>query len=301
MTERRVAIIGGGWAGLSAAVTLADAGCRAIVFETARLLGGRARRVEFDEREVDNGLHILLGAYRQTLAVIDKVGASAGLLRLPLQLHIADRFDLACPRWPAPLHLIAGLLGARGLSWRDRVAAVTFMRRLQRMRYRTAPGQTVDMLLDQHRQPPALRRLLWEPLCVAALNTPSRIADAQVFLAVLREGLDGPTGSSDLLLPTTDLSKLFPEPAADYVAARGGTIRTGTPVRGLRPLADRFTVATATGHEDFAAVIVAVDAPRVGTVLGNIDALRPVVDAAARLDHGPIASVYLQYPPETTL
>ena len=82
---RHYAVIGAGWAGCAAAVALAAGGHRVSLFEAARTLGGRARRVELDDRALDNGQHILLGAYRSTLALMKQVGVdpASALMRLP--------------------------------------------------------------------------------------------------------------------------------------------------------------------------------------------------------------------------
>ena len=103
----RVAVIGGGYAGMAAAVALVDAGHEVTVFETSRVLGGRARKVEIDGHTVDNGQHILIGAYRDTLALMQKVGVDEkqALLRLPLTLRYPD-FHLQTPQLPAPLRSI---------------------------------------------------------------------------------------------------------------------------------------------------------------------------------------------------
>ena len=91
-----VAVIGGGYAGMAAAVTLAEGGARVTVFEAAQHLGGRARRVDWNGARLDNGLHILIGAYHETLRLIARVNPDAGnaLRRLPLDWHIQDRFRL---------------------------------------------------------------------------------------------------------------------------------------------------------------------------------------------------------------
>ena len=72
-TALRVAVVGAGWAGLAAAVELAAAGARPVVFEAGRQLGGRARRTRLDERELDNGQHLLIGAYRETLRLMRRI------------------------------------------------------------------------------------------------------------------------------------------------------------------------------------------------------------------------------------
>src|SRR3954468_24260827 len=106
----RVAVVGAGYAGLAAAVALTRAGAAVSVFETNRTPGGRARRVEYRGTLLDNGQHLLLGAYRETLALIRGAGApERALLRLPLPLVFPGRFRLRAPRLPAPLHLAAAL------------------------------------------------------------------------------------------------------------------------------------------------------------------------------------------------
>lgn len=292
-----VAIIGGGWSGLAAGVALADAGIRVTLFEGARTLGGRARRVEVDGRSLDNGLHILIGAYRETLALMQRVApGTAAFRRFPLTLEIAGRFRLACPRLPAPLHLLVGLAAARGLGLGDRLAAGRFMigRRLEG--FRALAGETVSALLQRLRQPRRTCELLWHPLCVAALNTPADSADAQVFLNVVRDGLDGPTGASDLVLPAADLGAMFPEPAAAFIAARGGDVRTACPVKGLHREADAFLVRSAIGTESFTHVICATDPARGASLLGNLPGLSALAETLESLHYLPIVSIYLQYP-----
>ena len=103
-----VAVIGGGWAGLSAAAELAAHGVPVTVFETARQLGGRARGVVRNGVQLDNGQHILLGAYRETLLLMHQVGVDVdqALLRLPLRLLTPGHLDLHTPALPPPLHLL---------------------------------------------------------------------------------------------------------------------------------------------------------------------------------------------------
>ena len=120
--SRRVAVIGGGWSGLAAAVDLADHGCAVTLLEAAPQLGGRARRVELALGDrtfpLDNGQHLLIGAYRETLALMQRVGIDpqAAFLRLPFTLRYPDGFALQAARLPAPLHLAGALLFARGLG-----------------------------------------------------------------------------------------------------------------------------------------------------------------------------------------
>ena len=116
--DKRIAIVGAGWAGCAAAVEGVSAGCHVTLFEASHISGGRARKTFVEGMAVDNGQHILLGAYRQTLRLMRQVGIDTrqAFLNLPLQMRYPPFpavMDFVTPRWPAPFHLIAGLLKAK--------------------------------------------------------------------------------------------------------------------------------------------------------------------------------------------
>lgn len=290
-------MLGGGWAGLAAAVELADSGRQVTVYEAARTLGGRARRVELNGVVLDNGLHILIGAYRESLRLIGKVTGApeAGLLRRPLELTVPGKFRLRAAPLPSPLHLAGGLLRAHGLPLAERLGVARFMARLRAMRFALACDTSVDALLTQFGQGPHARRYLWEPLCVSALNTPPAEASAQVFVNVLRDSLSGRRADSELLLPTRDLSALFPEPAARFVESAGGRVVLGCAVQELARSTDGFVVRTPEGATGFSEVICALPPYRVAETLAGLPELAACVAKVSRLRHEPIYSVYLQY------
>lgn len=277
---QRIAIVGAGYAGLACAVELADAGCRVEVFEASRTLGGRARGVEWEGMTVDNGMHILVGAYRETLRLMQKVDADETALRQKtLHLEFPGHVKVAAPRLPAPLHLAWALLTASGLTWKEKFAAIRFMQALKKARFRLPRDITAKQLIAN--QPPALRRFLWEPLCLAALNTPVKEASAQVFLNVLRDSLAADRAASDFLLPTVDFSCLFPEPAVRFIEAHGGTVHRSTRIHSLDELSgfDHRVLAVAPYH-------LPALAPQI-----------PLPDFAWQ----PIATIYLQYPASVRL
>ena len=291
-----VAVIGGGYAGMAAAVTLVDAGVPVTVYEAARELGGRARRVVVNGVALDNGLHILVGAYRETLRLIGAVGSNPddALIRLPLDWHIYRRFRLRAAPLPAPFHLAIGLATARGAPWRERLASAKFMHAMRARDFRLERDITVEHLLARFGAGAAMTRWLWEPLCLAALNTPMARASAQVFLNVLRDGLDAGRAAGEMLLARSDLSSLFPEPAAKYVAARGGEILTGRAVAALVAHPAGIAVRTREGERVHEHAICAVSPHRAAALIESVPGLAGVIGTLERFRYQPIYSVYLQ-------
>jgi squalene-associated FAD-dependent desaturase len=268
---RGVAIVGAGYAGMAAAVSLASRGVRVTVFESAAVPGGRARRIESQGHALDNGQHILVGAYGALYQLMRTVGLEASaLLRVPLEVRYASRFHLR----RGAFGLAGALLTARGVPLAERLGAARFIARLRRSRFHLAADTSVSELLAQHAQGGRIGHYLWRPLCVAALNTPPELASANVFLAVLRDTLGAGAAASDLVLPRVDLSRLFPEPAADFVRARGSELRLQSPVKDLGALAQQFD------H-----VIVAVGPHQ----------LKMLIADAPEYSYQPIYTCYLQY------
>jgi len=304
MVEKlNVAVIGGGYAGMAAAVELAARGISVTVFESAKQLGGRARGVINHDTQLDNGQHLLLGCYRETLRLIEKVGGNLeqDFLRLPLQLDLQGQFSLKAPALPAPLHLLVALLSARGLTWSERIKAARFMLFLRTINFRLAQDIKVIELLKSNRQDNDLNKKLWEPLCIAALNTPIQKASAQVLLNVLRDALNRTRADSDMLLPRADFTTLFPQRAATFVEKHGGKVLLSCGVEAINPQGERFEIITEQGAEIFTHVICATSPVVAAKLLRPLAALTQTVAQIDQLEHQPIFTVYLQYPPHVAL
>lgn len=301
--QLNVAVVGAGWAGLAAATELAAAGIRVTVYETSRQLGGRARGIAWQESGLDNGQHILLGAYSDTLRLMRQVGVAPerALLRLPLRLTIQREFDLRTPRLPAPLHLLAALLAARGLAAGERLAALRLMLRLRLANFAVAEDLPLATYLARQRQPERVVRLLWEPLCLAALNTPLAQASTQVYLNVLRDSFSRARADSDLLLPRRDLSALFPQAAAGFIARHGGQVATGCTVDAVETAADGYLLQAGQAAHAHSHVIAAVAPWRLAALAARLPQLAEPVRQAGALRYQPICTVYLQYAPQVRL
>lgn len=296
----KIAVIGAGWAGMSAALASAQAGHHVSVFEASRTLGGRARGLPLrlpdgQDVTVDNGQHILIGAYVDTLRLLQRVGVAqdTAFLRLPLSLQFPDGAGVHFPRLPVPLDALAGIAGVRSWPLRERLGLLGTALRWKLAGFECAPQLTVSDLC-RNLGPHILRELI-EPLCVSAMNTPASQASATVFLRVLRDALFSVAGGSNLLLPRKDLSALFPVAAAQMLARDGGTLRTGTRIETLQAHGqhwhvdgepfDRVVLATTSTE---AARLVHAAAP--GTSHG--DGLRAWAATAAALRFESITTVY---------
>lgn len=299
----RVAIIGAGYAGMAAATELAARGIPVTVFEASRTLGGRARRVESHGYPLDNGQHILVGAYVELLRLMRLVGADPDVLlaRKPLNLVFPGRMHLAAPRLPAPLHLAVALLTARGLPAGGRLAAVRFMRHLKRDEFLLDRDITFTELMARHGQHESVIRYLWAPLCLSALNTPPGEASAQVFLNVLRDSLAAAHEASDLLLPKADLSALFPEPAEHYVRSRGGEVLRGCSVHAIDWTPYGFHLDGDASGRSYTHAIAAVAPYHLGRLAAKLPRLQPVLEDVEHFSYEPILTAYLGYPQPVSL
>lgn len=268
MTRYRVCVVGAGWSGLAAAIHALQAGHQVTVLEASRSLGGRARSLpasadahlpDGSTAALDNGQHILLGAYRETLDIMRTVGLdpTQTLLRLPLGLRFADGGGLQLPDWPQPWNLLAGLLMASGWNMGDKRSLLRALRLWRKNRFECGANTTVAELCQGIHS--TVVEDLISPLCISALNTPPQLASGQVFLTVLHDSVfakprkkkyAGPGGlqathvvetltrtvaqtapwravGSDMLLPTVDLSALFPQAATAWLRENGARVLLG--------------------------------------------------------------------------
>lgn len=299
----RVAIIGGGWAGLAAAVHATADGHQVTLFEASRHLGGRARTLLTpsagpEAPTLDNGQHVLLGANLVTLGMMRRVGIDPEgvFLRMPLHLQ-GQGHRMAVPRWHAPWNGMWGVLSAQGWRLGEKLDLLSVAHRWRQQDFQCGPNTSVYALCAQ--LPPSWVERVVRPLCLAALNTIPERASGQVFLNVMREVFWGPRGSADLLIPRVDLNALFPDAALHRLQVHGSLIQTGHRVRSLRR-----------GMADWQVDGVAYD--QVILACPIRDAMRLIDDAAQgvgpnlqkrlqhwltvaeRVTHEAVATVYLQ-------
>ena len=237
----KLAVIGAGWAGLAAASELSHLGHEVHLFESSRTPGGRARKVKTEDLGcIDNGQHLLIGAYTQTLALIARDVPESNqkrplFLRSALWLESADaQFRLKINKaWPAIMQAPLALWLAKGLSVAEKWQASLFLRRVSLNQHPPPDDFTVSAWLKAERQTQPLMHWLWNPLCLASLNTAPEQASATLFHRVLKDSLTSPNPrATDLLIPATDLTDLWPAHVARKVTCHfGHTVRRVQPIK----------------------------------------------------------------------
>jgi hydroxysqualene dehydroxylase len=286
-------VIGGGWSGLAAAITLCQRGESVHLFESAKQLGGRARNVQWQNKTIDNGQHLMIGAYRHMLEMMSVIDANPKHVfdRQTIDLSIVDTIyptlKLSANHFlPWPFSLAWSLIQSTGL---------TGLLQVQRLQNNiptllATNDISVKQWLLKTQQSERLIKQLWEPLCLATLNTPIAEASAHVLARVIQDSLGRGKQAADLLIPKQALGDVFPHAAAEFISQHGADIHLQTRVSNI-VLDNNKIIGIKTSTGEFIAtdnIIVATAAQQSSQLLAeHIDMPTP--------KHFPIVTVYLQY------
>ncbi|MGM0563433.1 MAG: hydroxysqualene dehydroxylase HpnE [Pseudomonadota bacterium] len=304
MTPSPVLIVGGGWAGLATASKLQRLGHPVTVIEAAKQWGGRARTTAMGDMQVDNGQHLMLGAYKGMLDLMSAVGIEEHdvFLRTPLDLRVRDlasggELGLRAPKLPAPLNLLVAFLRCRGIGWSDKLRGLLSMDRMMRTRFKGDDDCDVLTLMKRCGVPENIQQKLQIPLCIAALNTDPEQASGRIFVNVLREAFKTSRAASDFLIPIADLGSLLPEPAAVHLKAQGAELRLDC--KAARPIIEdgRVTgVETRDGERLLADhTVVAANYPQARKLLAGHELTQPLGERLANFADEPIYTLYYQF------
>lgn len=297
-----VIVVGGGLAGLSAALALVDAGARVRVFEKRAIAGGRAYSYRAREagHAVDNGQHLMMGCYAATLRYLERIGARERVEVRPLAVPLAEPgrgiVSFACAPLPSPLHLTVGALGYGHLSLPERSRLLAGgLRFVVRHLRGGLDGSTVAEALDALGQGERARASFWNPLAIAVLNELPERASAALFGEVLRRVFFARASASHLVFPRVGLSELLIEPAVRAIESAGGDVEVGRAVRELVISSGRAAGVRLPGGDviEADAVILAVPPPAVREILPESARRHSVFAGVERLRGAPIVSVHL--------
>lgn len=306
--NKPVCIVGAGWAGLAAAVELVKHGVPVRLFESAKTAGGRARDIKFANLTVDNGQHLLIGAYRAILETLSTAGVAEETVllrqRISLSLYASqqNKVSLSAPALPAPLHLLFALLFSEGLTIRQRLAAMKLGLQLVKSPENIASETTVEQWLKKYGQDEALVTAVWEPLCLAIMNTPVNVASAQIFMRVLKDSFMHHRADSDLLFSRKNLTALFVDPCINYIQLHGGEVLLRQGVDEVVIENDTVAAVISAGNRVTTDnIIIATPPTRCHALLKDYPQLSTLNDKLAAFEYEPIATIYLQYPQQVRL
>jgi len=239
-TEQRVVVVGGGIAGLSAALRLSEAGVPVSLVETSKRLGGRASSFEDPEtrQAVDNCQHVLLRACTHLIDLYERLGV-ADKITWHKTLHFvtpdAAVHAITGDDLPAPAHLLRPMLGFGALSLKDRLAVCRGMLAVMQV---SPPGRALyaeqsfaDWLSKNH-QPAAAVRRFWSPIVVSACNESLDRVAASYALQVFQEGFLASDDAYHMGLPDVPLAELY-DPARAAIEAHGGEVLRRAGVEGF--------------------------------------------------------------------
>ncbi len=306
-------VIGAGFAGLSSAVALAERGVRVTVIEGKPALGGRAYSFEDPDTGdfVDNGQHVLMGCYTETLDFLKRIGAYDELvfqddLKIEMLAGPGQSAVLKTARLPGPLHMTAALLGYKHLSFAQRMSVMRGGLRMLAMRRFSNELRrlTVAQLMDRLGQSEHARRCFWYPLSIATLNDVPESSSAQQLVEVLKRAFfSRRRRDSAFVYSRVGLSDLYCTGATRLIERAGGQVISHSIVEMLE-LGARGEVASVRLRDgrriEASDFISAVPAPQLLRFLPENAVADPFFSRLAGLSSSPIICVHLWLDREVT-
>ncbi len=306
-SQNRVTIIGGGWSGLAAAIELAEYNFAVTLIESNKTLGGRARNINLEGNVIDNGQHLMIGAYTELLRLMNLLGLeqTAAFERQSTLLHSLSYkhkgYQLSLPKLAAPYHFLYGLIDARGLSVLDKLRVISLCVKLNIDNFKIDKDQTLASWLSQKKQSERLIMVFWRPLCLAILNTPIEAASTEVFLNVLKDCFTVKRDYSDFLFAKSNIGNLFPIPAERFLKEKNTIIRLG--IRAKRILREDSGFQIETSSDTFTSnhLVLATPPKHCAKLIQNLDGLSALYVKLKKFKTSPITTIYLQYPEDVQL
>lgn len=293
---KKVVVLGAGYAGLAAAKELLLRGHDVTLIEGRALLGGRAHSFVDPKSglRLDNGQHILMGCYHETLDLLKQLGVGDRLFSPPRMvvpfLSPKGASTLAATA-PAPFHLLSALLGYGELNTADKLSAIGLAVRM-RLGQKAREDESVEVWLKRWGQTPNMIRSLWDPLCIAALNEPIASASATLFATVIERSFLGGADDSKILLSSVGLSELFAPEVKRLLEMCGGKLQVQSQVTALVFEGSRLKEIKM-GEDSLLQPEAVVSALPWNVLRGLLPAESKLSKACKQIEDAPIVSLHL--------
>ena len=301
--DKPVVIAGGGWSGLATACFLAEQNIPVTLVESAKQLGGRARKSTSRTQVLDNGQHLMMGAYTELLKLLQQIDVNESdvFLRTPQHLklfnakYLHNLIDLKLPAIRKPFNLLLGLLFCKGLSIKEKF---TILYRFDKL-LKTPVEQDKDCSVTEWLATadlPSKYVIFLNALCLAAMNTSAGSASAYSFQHVLNETFNGPQGSTDLLIPAVNLDNVFPTPASVYLQNKQTSILASTKATAIKHHETTATHLVCDDQElEASAIVLATPAHISSKLLKPLDDCNELCHHLDQFRYESITTVYLRY------
>ncbi|MBD3267293.1 FAD-dependent oxidoreductase [bacterium] len=296
-----IVILGGGIAGLAAATRLVEQGYQITLIEKKPFLGGRAYSI-IDRKTgeaIDNGQHVVMGCYHHTFQLLNRLGVQHGVrvqktLSIPYKSKTGVQETLHCPPLPGPLHLLAGLWGMKSLSLNDYWAALRFGLNL-RKENPAIKGESVEEFCQRLKQTPPLRKYMWDPICISALNETPEQACAELFVPVLQQAFFGSRQDASLGFPTLSFAKLLGESGTQFFQKNNANLLLGDKATRLNGDKKKVNSVTLQSGKTIPCDICvsALHATQLHQLAGDSSLTNSIW--VPKLNYSPILSVYLWF------
>lgn len=298
-----VVVIGAGFAGLAASLELTLANKKVILLEASPTPGGRARTIPWGNINIDNGQHLLIGAYKNILQHLNKIGVAEETMfaKSPLSLNIFDAsmnyIKLSIKdRYLLPLALnnLFSFLMSRGLTTSEKLQVISFLCLQKLNKYKIHKDIPLKKYLEQKSQSPSIIEKFWEPIALAALTTPIEISSTKLFLNVLKESFDTDKSASNFLFARKDLSEIFAYPTIEWLKSKGQTVFLHTRAKDI--CTDTNSVTTKSNLKITAKkIIIATSCRSLKPLLSSHPKMANIVDTTSKIDFEPIMTIYLKF------
>jgi squalene-associated FAD-dependent desaturase len=296
----KVIVVGGGFAGIAAATTLAEKGIHVELLESRGFLGGRVYSTENSSfpAPLDNGPHLFMGCYHETWKLFKRLNCSGSFktidpLRLSWLLPGGQKASLQCAPLPAPFHLIWGLFATNAFPWKEKISLIKALMYFSQIPFKIEPEiKTISQFMNFTGQGPRSRELFWIPLCNAVMNVSVELAPIRGFGQVLHRVFFGNRHDSSLVLADKPLSEIGFKEVPVYLKNRCGSVHFHEGVQSFKVSMNTFEVITRSGQFYSGDALIWAVPPSSLTALWPQDEW-PAIQSLPQLGKSPILSVHL--------
>lgn len=300
---KHVTIIGGGWAGLSAAVFLSQKNIPIKLIEQSKQIGGRGRCIAFGEQRVDCGQHILFGSYKYTRSILKIIGVNERQNFTIQNFRINNHHEryissVGYASGISPFNQL-GILFSKGVFLKDKISTLNLISKIAVNKISITQDHDALSLLEKYKQSDNMNREFWNPLCMLVFNQSLENISAKIFINYIKQTFIGKSQNSKIFIPKNILSDIFSQRAIDYIEQKGGSVSFNKRARIEQVDPIKIDLENEVIDTDY--LIIATSHRQCQKLLSHQDSLSELHKNLEQIPNQTIHTLYLQYPSEIKL